>query len=160
MLNFITSLSYENWDEVFLEEEVNLIFNNFMNTYLRIFNASFPIIIRKEHIKPNPWITSGIKILCATKRHLYVSNKFHKNPSQKAHYKNYCKILSSIIKEAKKMYYDTMIQKANNKVKATWNIVKTVTNNNYNNKKISTSEIKSIQKTTDAFNLYFSTIAE
>ena len=39
MLNFITSLSYENWDEVFLEEEVNLIFNNFMNTYLRIFNA-------------------------------------------------------------------------------------------------------------------------
>ena len=58
------------------------------------------------------------------------------------------------------MYYDTMIQKANNKVKATWNIVKTVTNNNYNNKKISTSEIKSTQKTTDAFNLYFSTIAE
>ena len=92
----------------------------------------FPIIIRKEHIKPNPWITSGIKISCATKRHLYVSNKFHKNPSQKAHYKNYC--ILSIIKEDKKMYYVTVIQKAN-KVKATWNIVKTVTNNNYNNKK-------------------------
>ena len=102
MLNFITSLSYENWDEVFLEVEVNLIFNNFMNTYLRIFNASFPIIIRKEHIKPNPWITSGIKISCATKRHLYVNNKFLQNPSQKAHYKNYCKILSSVIKEAEK----------------------------------------------------------
>ena len=102
MLNFITSLSYENWDEVFLEVEVNLIFNNFMITYLRIFNGSFPIIIRKEHIKPSPWITSGIKISCATKRHLYVSNKFHKNPSQKAHYKNYCKLLSSVIKEAKK----------------------------------------------------------
>jgi len=54
MLNFTTSLSYENWDEVFLEEEVNLIFNNFMNTYLRIFNASFPIIIGKEHINPIP----------------------------------------------------------------------------------------------------------
>jgi len=33
------------------------------------------------------------------------------------------------------MHYDTRIQKANNKVKATWNIVKTVTNNNHSNKK-------------------------
>jgi hypothetical protein len=48
VLNFITSLSYENWDEVFLDEEVNLIFNNFMNTYIRIFNASFPIIRRRN----------------------------------------------------------------------------------------------------------------
>ena len=30
-------LSYANWEDVFLEENVNTIFNNFLNTYLRIF---------------------------------------------------------------------------------------------------------------------------
>jgi hypothetical protein len=107
IFNFITSLSYENWDEVFLDDEVNLIFNNFMNMYIRIFNASFPVIRRKKYIKPNPWITTGIKISCTTKRYLFVRNRLHKNPSNKAHYKKYCKILSTVIKKAKKC---TMIQ--------------------------------------------------
>jgi hypothetical protein len=67
ILNFTNSLSYVNWEEVFLEGDVNIIFNNFTNIYLRNFNANFPIIKRKRPIKSNPWVTSGIKILCSTK---------------------------------------------------------------------------------------------
>ena len=160
ILNFINLLSYENWEEVFLDENVNLIFNNFLNNYLRIFNASFPIIKRKKHMKPNPWLTSGIKISCATKRYLYVSNKHNSNPSHKIHYKKYCKILSSVIKEAKRMYYDSRIQKADNKAKATWDIIKTVSINKTSNKKAGSGEMTNTQKTADAFNLYFSEIAE
>ena len=40
---FTFLLSFENWEDVFLEENVNIIFNNFLNTYLRIFYANFPI---------------------------------------------------------------------------------------------------------------------
>src|SRR5215469_6950083 len=58
------------------------------------------------------------------------------------------------------MYYDSRIQKANNKAKATWDIIKTVTNNNPSKQKASTSEINNTQKNADAFNLYFSKIAE
>jgi hypothetical protein len=36
-------LSYEIWEDVFTDNNVNIIFNNFINTYLRIFYASFPI---------------------------------------------------------------------------------------------------------------------
>ena len=36
-------LSYENWEEVFSEKNVNTIFNNFLNTYLKIFYTSFPL---------------------------------------------------------------------------------------------------------------------
>jgi hypothetical protein len=36
-------LSYENWEEVFSDKNVNTIFNNFLNTYLRIFYTSFPL---------------------------------------------------------------------------------------------------------------------
>jgi len=72
MFTFINFLSQESWEEVFIDEDVTLIFNNFLNIYLRIYNASFPIIKRTKFIKPSPWITSGIKISCITKWNLYV----------------------------------------------------------------------------------------
>jgi hypothetical protein len=39
---FIYVLSYENWEDIFLEADVNVIFNNFPNTFLRIFYTCFP----------------------------------------------------------------------------------------------------------------------
>jgi hypothetical protein len=57
-------LSWENWENIFGNNNINSMFNNFLNTYLRCFNASF---LKKEikynHIYNN-WITKGIKISC------------------------------------------------------------------------------------------------
>ena len=41
---FQTSLSYEAWENVFSnnDNDTNTAFNNFLNTFLRMFNASFP----------------------------------------------------------------------------------------------------------------------
>jgi hypothetical protein len=64
---FTDLLSHEIWEDVFQEYNVNIIFNNFLNTYLRIFYASFPIKKIKESHKPKPWLTYGIRILCANK---------------------------------------------------------------------------------------------
>ena len=41
--DFNTKLSYETWENIFGEDDVNIIFNNFLNTYLRIFYSSFPL---------------------------------------------------------------------------------------------------------------------
>jgi len=115
MLTFINFLSHESWEEVFIDEDVKLIFNNFLNIYLRNYNASFPIIKRIKLIKPSQWITSGIKISCITKLNLYVRYRDSKDPSHKDHYKKNCKILSTVIRDAKKMYHDSLIQKSTNK---------------------------------------------
>ena len=40
IMNFIL-LSYETWDDAFLERDVNILFNNFLNTYLRVFLCQF-----------------------------------------------------------------------------------------------------------------------
>jgi hypothetical protein len=40
--NFKFNLSFETWDEIFTDGEVDKIFNSFLNTYLRVFNNSFP----------------------------------------------------------------------------------------------------------------------
>ena len=40
-------LSWESWNEVFNKKDVNLMFNSFLNTYLRYFNSSFKIKKKK-----------------------------------------------------------------------------------------------------------------
>jgi hypothetical protein len=43
LFNFKMQLSYETLDDVFGSDDVDTIFNSFLNTYLRIFHSSFPI---------------------------------------------------------------------------------------------------------------------
>jgi len=40
--DFINKLSEELWDGVFNSEDINDMFNSFLNDYLRSFNSSFP----------------------------------------------------------------------------------------------------------------------
>ena len=42
VINFKMQLSFETWDDVFNCNDVDTIFNCFLNTYLRIFNSNFP----------------------------------------------------------------------------------------------------------------------
>jgi hypothetical protein len=41
MNEFMIKLSYETWDNIFVDKDVDTIFNSFLNTYLRIFYSSF-----------------------------------------------------------------------------------------------------------------------
>jgi hypothetical protein len=41
--DFILKLSHENWDSVFSSDDVNVAFNSFLDSYLKIFNSSFPL---------------------------------------------------------------------------------------------------------------------
>lgn len=41
ILDFKINLSYELWDDIFIDSDVDTIFKNFLNTYLRLFNSCF-----------------------------------------------------------------------------------------------------------------------
>jgi hypothetical protein len=58
---FLTNLSYDSWDNIFIDDDVDTIFNHFLNTSLRIFYSSFSL--RKVQSKSNnkDLITTGIK---------------------------------------------------------------------------------------------------
>jgi hypothetical protein len=70
-IDFNTKLSYELWGNIFAKDNVNNIFNTFLNMYLRIFYFSFPQ--KRVHYKScnKTWLTPGIKILCINKRKLF-----------------------------------------------------------------------------------------
>jgi hypothetical protein len=66
-------LSFEQWEDVFGTNDIDTMFNNFLNTYLRCFYATYV----KKNISNNTrshngWITHGIKISCRRKRELYI----------------------------------------------------------------------------------------
>jgi exonuclease III len=164
MKQFLISLSFENWEEVFSASNVNEAFNSFLNTYLRVFYSSFPLKKTKILHTQKPWITCGIKVSCANKRTLYLASRSSNDPRVKKHYKKYCKILTTTIKAAKRQYYNSLINKSTNKIKTTWNIVKNIANNTRYTAAITKMKINdklelSLTKITEAFNNYFSTVA-
>jgi len=69
------------------------------------------------------------------------------NSKIKNHYKTYCKILSKIIKMAKRQHFNNHIKCSKNKSKTMWNIVKAETNTRVSKDKLPlTIEGKSIKK--------------
>jgi hypothetical protein len=163
-VRFIEMLSNENWEDVFHDSEVNFIFNTFHNIYLRLFYCCFLLKKKPNLSASKPWITNGIKISCAKKSELFRTYRCTKDPRFKVYYKTYCKILAATIVAAKNKYYDEQILKSQNKIKATWNIIKTATNNRKKSTNLNFLNIKNCLTSdpvliAEAFNAYFSSIA-
>ena len=119
---FLLKLSYETWDSIFAENDVNKIYNSFLNTILRHYHSCFPLTkTNKPHDKS--WITTGTRTSCKHKSELYSERRNHKNLALDRYYKDYCRILSKAIKEAKKMEYDRRILNSTNKMKTSWNLI-------------------------------------
>jgi len=100
--DFQIKVSYDTWENIFQGSDINIIFNNFLNIYLRVFYSSF---IKKRitfNHKRNPWITTRTRILCNKKMGLYMKYSVSNDNNLKLYYKQYCKILSKVIRVAKK----------------------------------------------------------
>jgi len=100
-------------------------------------------------------MTLGIRTSCKRKRLLYLHSRNNNDTSFKKHYKSYCRILTNVIREAKKQTYNDQINKSTNKIKTTWNIIKKETNKN---KRL--NDTTSYENTPEAFNNYFLTISD
>ena len=96
---------------------------------------------------------------------MYATYRISNNSNYKTYYKNYCKILSSVITTAKKMYFDKLLLKSTNRPSTIWNIVKTLTNNvttssNIEEMNINNNLTSNSSTIANAFNAYFSSVAE
>ena len=109
--------------------------------------------------------TTGIKISCNEKRELYLLSTESNDPKLCKHYKLYCKILSQVIKASKESYYNKYISDSDNRTKATWNIVKTLTGNKIKRKEISyinknNTLTYNYQLIVNSFYMYFLTVTD
>ena len=158
-------MSLETWHDVFENNYVNSIYNFSLNTYQGVFYSSFPL--RKLITKTNgiTWITTGLRISCKHKREMYLLRKNSNDPLLKNYYKLYCKILSNVIKEAKKYYFNKWIKNSKNKMKTIWDITKSLTRIKTKNKDVQQLNINgninyNLQTIPDSFNKYFLSTTE
>ena len=157
---FKSRLSYESWESVFSHNEsanVDTLFNSFLNDYLSLFYASFPPCKISERSNNNSWITPGIRTSCKRKRFLYLLTKNSDDINLKNYYKQYCKTLTAVIKEAKSSMYNRRIDNSTNKMKTAWNIIKTETNRV---KETTNIVHNNHQNSPEAFNKYFLSIPQ
>jgi hypothetical protein len=87
------------------------------------------------------------------------------DPDLKKYYKLYCKILTNVIKEAKRSHYDGKIKKSNNKNKTLWDIIKLETGKKHTSNEMNMLNIKgrlsnNHQDIAEAFNKHFISIPD
>jgi len=64
ILEFQLLLSHKNWEEIFMEDDANISFNKFLNTYLRIFHSCFLKERKNSNTISKLRLTKGIKTSC------------------------------------------------------------------------------------------------
>lgn len=123
---FKHELSGVDWTQIYWSSSVDTAYNIFLNLFKNLFDKIF--IAKKCLVskKANSWITKGIKKSCIHKRVLFYKKK-NKGLISVQFFNNYCSILKKVIKKAKQMSSTNFINRAENKVKATWQIVKQTT---------------------------------
>ena len=121
--DFQLKLSHETWELVFDGNDINKIFNSFLNIFLRIYYYSFPLIQAKSKMNQNSWITAGVITFCKHKRELCKELQINNNATLASYYRNYTTILSTVISKAKRIEHDKLILNSHNKVNTTWGII-------------------------------------
>jgi hypothetical protein len=121
--DFLYILSNEDWDRLYKLNDVNDIFNLFLHVYILIYETCFPKTITEKKLKDNVWMTAGIRISCRRKEILYNDSRNSNNFQLQEYYRNYCIVLKRVIREAKRIYYSSLISSSDKKVKTTWKIV-------------------------------------
>jgi len=100
--DFISKLSCESWDTKFSTDDVNKMFNSFLDSYLKIFYSSLPL--KRIHVnkKNKNWITLGILTSFKHKRELFISSRNINNSDLINSYKNTVKYYLLSLRKQKK----------------------------------------------------------
>lgn len=123
---FAYNLKNINWDIIYTKPEVNDAFEAFATLLDSCFKKSYPL--KKVNSKKinKGWITKAIRTSCKNKRSLIMlKNHFPTSGFLKDYVKIYSNLLENIISLSKQRYFRSQIEDSNNKIKTTWNVIKT-----------------------------------
>jgi hypothetical protein len=137
---FVNLLKEESWASVFAQTDIDSIFGEFHTTFLRLFEICFPLkssnkIINSENNK-NSFMTKGLKISREKLYQLKKLSKFHPSIYPPHYVNQYKKIYNNLCHLARKKSNTYIVNKAENKSKAMWNIIKTRHSKPVSNKQI------------------------
>lgn len=124
IIKFNECLQNLSFNCVYMSNNANEAYNNFLDLFKLFYDLCFPLIRSKiTATKKTKWVSSGIKKCCIKKRALLWKYRLCPNENTKRLFKQYSKRLRKIILLTQKSQNDYYIKQSANKSKATWNIV-------------------------------------
>ncbi|KAJ8044616.1 RNA-directed DNA polymerase from mobile element jockey [Holothuria leucospilota] len=123
---FVRSMASMNWNHVLEENDANVAFNKFHDTFKKTHDVCFPFVkIRNKRSKKNsaPWITPGILKSIRSKEKLYRRYLKAPTPDNRLNYRKYRNKLNHIIRTVKKHFYIKKFADCKNDCKETWKTI-------------------------------------
>ena len=121
-----------NWTNRFNDLDANNSYDIFINEYIKIIDACFPMERIKCRTLQNcnsPWITKELLKSIRKKNRLYKQLINSPNKQHELQYKIYKNKLTHVIRNAKRTYYENRFEVAKNDMKLTWRLVNEVIDN-------------------------------
>ncbi|KAJ8039687.1 hypothetical protein HOLleu_13768 [Holothuria leucospilota] len=123
-------ISNENWQHVYLENHTDDAFDKFLSTFLQHFDNCFPKSVNRNNNVNNSsgqiWMSTGIANSCKTKHKLYKKYVRKRTNENFIAYKAFRNRLTSVIRIAKKLYYNEMFDNCENDIKKTWSSINSI----------------------------------
>ena len=157
------------WDSVLASADPQSCLDSFLETFLEIYNLHFPEKLTKFNKNfhgKEKWMTAGL--LISRRNKFALGSTSAKNPTiaNSAAFKKFRNLYNTVVRAAKKRYFDSELKKTQNDLRQNWKILKEAIRANKNKSNtvdflningIGTSDPKVIA---EQFNLHFSTMAE
>ena len=168
ILRFKNAIKNYNWSHVTEQVCAQEATNNFLSTFDTLYNAFFPLTVKKliKSLNPHePWMTRGI--LISRKRKNELCNLSLKNPSPISitQFKNFRNLYNTVIRNAKKLYFKRQLEENQKNLRKTWQILfsainkKTKKVNDLSHLTINGIVISDPQIMATQFNEFFTSIA-
>ena len=127
--SFKHKMSLIDWSALYESVNTNDAFHIFSTHFSDLYQKCFPM--KKKHVKyfhdeNRPWLTAAIITSCRTKNKLYYRYTRNPTPNNLQRYKDYKRLLASLLKQAEKNHYRTAFQSASGNIKATWNVINNI----------------------------------
>jgi hypothetical protein len=130
MSHFRDELRNFSWNHVLIEQDVNNALDNFLDTFLTLFDLYFPTKTKRMNRnfdRMNEFMTKGLLTSRRQKNLLYKTQLTSPTLDNISHYRTYRNIYNSLLRKSKKLYYETSMHKFKSKPKKNWEILKQAT---------------------------------
>lgn len=130
--NFRNIVSQKDWSGIFKVTNPDIALQLFSDAILNsVHDCTKFITSNRRYTAPRcPWLTNSLLLSLRKKDNLYKKMKRKPlNSNLLARYKRYSKVLSSLLKAAKRRYYDKELNKCGNNIKKKWKLVNEFLNN-------------------------------
>lgn len=129
---FLNLVSEIDWSSIFNVSNPDIAIQQFSDAMINAVGDCTTIITsNRRYTAPRcPWLSNSLLLALRKKDNLYKKMKRKPlNSNLRARYKRYSQVLCSLLKAAKRRYYDNEFNRCGNNIKKKWKLVKEFLNN-------------------------------